>query len=175
MVSAMVLLACRPILGHQAALTMTTTPAPTTTLPVVTTVEVTAYFDAGLRADRWAAVTNKDGAVTDSTVWLDTLCWDLEADCCGRTLEDAYLQAVSELALALATSPDALAPGAPGDGRMTTKEKLGDLELQYAPIAQHNPGYSRENWLAQRYPWLKQIIGCWASFGGITQVRLYRN
>jgi hypothetical protein len=151
---------------------------PTTTLalPAVVVADVDDYFAAGLKAAAWDLLSpsEKAASVNDSILWLGTLHWDLEADCQDRVLDDAYLAAVSELALALFRDSGALIGPLSNDGRMIMEERVEGLALHYAPQPFFQPG-ARGNLLQQRFPWLRQLIGCWADFGINKEIRLYRN
>lgn len=85
--------------------------------------------------------------------------------------------AVSELALALATDPTAVING-PSDGRWTKREKLDALEVEY-DMLQPSQGVAAPNnnypLVLQRFPWLKDILGCWLQVGPKRQIRLLRN
>jgi hypothetical protein len=144
----------------------------------LTVVDVDAYFTNSLNAAAWDALTPEvqAAAVAEAQRWLGTLCWKQEG-CCGRDFEAAYLMAVSELALALAQEPTAVVGGA-NSGRWTKREKLDVLEVEYGLLSQADgvaaPG-SKYPLIIQRFPWLKDILGCWLQIGPQREIRLFRN
>jgi hypothetical protein len=144
----------------------------------LTVADLDAYFATGLNAAAWAALTpeQKAAALAEAQRWLATLCWTGEG-CCGRDYEAALLMATAELALALATAPGAII-GAPSDGRWIQREKLDVLEVEY-DMLQPNQGIGAPNsnypLIIQRFPWLKDILGCWLQLGPKREIRLYRN
>ena len=155
--------------------------APYSTTPPVplTVADLDAYFATSLNGAAWAALTpeQKTKALAEAQRWLATLCWDPAADCCGRDFQNALLMATAELALALATAPGAII-GAPSDGRWIQREKLDVLEVEY-DMLQPNQGIGAPNskypLIIQRFPWLKDILGCWLQLGLQRQIRLLRN
>ena len=89
-----------------------------------------------------------------------------------------------ELAYQLNQNPNAVIP-APGGGggapgTYVSKEKLGDLEINYDA---YPSGASVDDCIScsnpqvlTAFPWIKDILGCWyGSAAGANQVRLYRN
>ena len=144
------------------------------TLPTITTAMAAAYFATTPRDAQWAAIAGAEQAVslTEAQTWLGQLCWNTTADCCGNTFDASYTRAVSELALALHSNPTALI----GTGAATSatgpvkRQKLGDLEVEYfdsrgsgstaTATAPSGP------LVLQKFPWLKDIIGCWLTNTG---------
>lgn len=145
----------------------------------LTVADLDAYFAAGLNAAAWEALSpeQKAAALAEAQRWLATLCWDPAADCCGRDYEAALLMATAELALALATDPQAVISG-PSDGRWVKRERLDVLEQEY-DMLQPDQGISAPNsnypLIVQRFPWLRDILGCWLQLGPKREIRLYRN
>jgi hypothetical protein len=152
------------------------------TPPVPLTVaDLDAYFAASLNGAAWAALTPevKEQALAEAQRWLATLCWTGEG-CCGRDYEAALLMATAELALALATEPGAIIGSGAVDGRWVKRERLDVLEQEYGLLAdtsgQAGPaGDGRYPLIIQRFPWLKDILGCWLQLGPKREIRLYRN
>jgi len=145
----------------------------------LTVADLDLYFENSLNGAAWDALPpeTKEAALAEAQRWLATLCWDPAADCCGRDYQAALLMATAELALALATDPNAVISG-PSDGRWTKREKLDVLEVEY-DMLQPNQGVDAPNnnypLIVQRFPWLKDILGCWLQLGPKREIRLYRN
>lgn len=141
----------------------------TATIPAVTTVEADAYFATTLRAPAWAAVApNQPLALQEATRWLMTLCPDPDADCCCGTFTEAWTAAVSELALAIHTSPTAIISGKPTGMLVVRSQTLGDLSREFfAPGEAPASRYSiRASPVLRAFPWLGDIVGCWLTKGG---------
>ena len=97
-----------------------------------------------------------------------------------KNLKDAEI----ELAYQLSQNPTAVIP-APGGGGASTgtyvsKEKLGDLEINYDAY----PGNSaiddctkcNDPQVITTFPWLKDMLGCWYNSSAYSgEIRLYRN
>jgi hypothetical protein len=142
----------------------------------LTTADLDAYFATSLNGAAWFALDSqtKEAALAEAQRWLATLCWN-QADCCGRDYEAAVLMATAELALALAQEPTAVIGGA-ADGRWTKREKLDVLEVEYDMLRQDpSAPTGRYPTIIQRFPWLKDILGCWLQIGPQREIRLYRN
>lgn len=153
----------------------------------VTLEEATAYFDAGLYADAWAAVANQEAALREAAKWLNTLSYPGECCVAGRFLawprqgatcccEDATCgmvplqvkQAQLELALQLGSNPALLTGGVgiaqTGDKGPVKREKLGDLEQEFFAPGEGSSTFSNSAnapALLQKLPWLKDMLGCW--------------
>ena len=56
------------------------------TLPVVTVPDATAYFATTPRNAEWVALTDQQIWLNESQRYLGQLCFDQDADCCGRRL-----------------------------------------------------------------------------------------
>jgi hypothetical protein len=140
--------------------------------------DLDAYFTTSLSGAAWAALdkATQEAALAEAERWLATLCWKPDG-CCGRDFEAAYLMAVAELALALGNAPTALTGGL-GDGRWVKREKLDVLEQEFGLLSEADgiaaPG-SKYPLIIQRFPWLKDILGCWLQMGPQRSIRLYRN
>ena len=153
------------------------------TPPVPLTVaDLDAYFATSPRQAQWNALTTqqKTQSLAEAQRWLGTLCWDPAADCCGRDFQAALLMATAELALALATDPQAVIGTGPADGRWTKREKLDVLEVEYGLLVDSGggdavSGNSDYPLIIQRFPWLKDILGCWLQIGMRREIRLLRN
>jgi hypothetical protein len=149
--------------------------------PPLTTADLDLYFQNSLHGDAWFALDpqTQTAALAEAQRWLATLCWTGEG-CCGRDYEAALLMATAELALALATDPGALIGGGAADGRWVKRERLDVLEQEYGLLAD-TAGYAgpsgdgRYPLIIQRFPWLKDILGCWLQIGPQREIRLYRN
>jgi hypothetical protein len=143
----------------------------------LTSADLDAYFNNSLNGATWFALPSdvRDQAVVEAQRWLMTLCWLPAADCCGRDFEQAVLMATAELALALAQEPTAVIGGAE-DGRWTKREKLDVLEVEY-DLLRSSPSAPSSGYplIVQRFPWLKDILGCWLQIGPQRQIRLLRN
>jgi hypothetical protein len=142
-----------------------------------TIADLDLYFATSLNGAAWTALAPnvQDQALAEAQRWLATLCWDQDTDCCGRDFQNALLMATAELALALATNPSAVI-GNPADGRWTKREKLDVLEVEYDMLRQ-DPSAPTGTYpiVVQRFPWLKDILGCWLELGRQREIRLYRN
>ena len=144
---------------------MTATPV-AAPLPVVTVAEVDAYFALTPRDAEWTAVTTKDVYVREAQVWLGQLCMDQSKTCCGMPFADAWLMAVSELALALSKNPNAIigGPSAGGTTGAVKRNKLGDLEQEFFDVKDGSVSASRfgpnDPLVLQRFPWMYDILGC---------------
>jgi len=138
--------------------------------------------------DAWIARTEneKELSLIQSTMWLETLeyiglrctaaqrlAWPRKDATCDRTVAtcDAIPYKIKEaevlVAIQLAANPDAILGENGGNapaGTFTKRQKLGDLEIEYA---QFNTNYGTacdncdEPPLLQEYPWLAAILGCW--------------
>jgi len=141
-------------------------------LPTVTTPDADAYFATTPRATAWGAVVDPDTQIAEATTWLGALCWDEKAVCCGNDFTAAYTRAISELALALSLNPSALI----GTSASTTalgpvkRQKLDALEVEYFdPRGSGNTATAtapKGPLVLQKFPWLKDIIGCWLTNTG---------
>ena len=142
----------------------------------LTVANVDVYFQDSPRNADWQALTlaEKGVAVNQACRWLNTLCWDITLDCCDRDFAYAWEMAFSELALWLHQNPAAIITG-PGDtqsGTFVSKQKLGDLEINYDQFSSSLGGASASTTLRprvsrqaplilQKAPWLVDILGCW--------------
>jgi hypothetical protein len=137
------------------------------TLPTITIAMADGYFATTPRNSAWVAVVDKQIELNEANRWLGALCYDQKKDCCGRSFDAAYTEAVSELALALSQNPTSLigtAAASAATGQVK-RQKLGDLEVEYhAPTAGTvTAGRYGANapFVLQRFPWLGDIVGCW--------------
>jgi hypothetical protein len=99
-----------------------------------------AYFLTTPRNADWNAATDHQIWLNEANRWLGALCFDQGKDCCGRSFDAAYTEAISELALALSKSPTALVGGGASSGGASGAVKRNQL---------------------QRFPFLGDVIGCW--------------
>ncbi len=88
----------------------------------------------------------------------------------------ALIEAQVELAYRLALDPDAIIPGGGGGAPPVgpvQKQKLGDLEISYFEARPENIKISQQAPLVlQVYPWLEDMLGCWAKPMGSSRVLL---
>ena len=129
------------------------------------------YFATTPRDAQWIAIPTTEQAIslTEAQTWLGQLCWDQKATCCGSAFDASYTRAVSELALALHGNPTALI----GTGAATAatgpvkRQKLDALEVEYfdprgsGSSSTATAPTAKGPLVLQRFPWLKDIIGCW--------------
>ena len=146
------------------------------TLPLITTAMANTYFATTPREAQWAAITGAEQAIslTEAQTWLGQLCWDQKATCCGNTFDASYTRAVSELALALHSNPTALIGGAAATAALgpVKRQKLDALEVEYfdprgsGSTATATAPTAKGPLVLQKFPWLKDIIGCWLTNTG---------
>jgi acyl-homoserine lactone acylase PvdQ len=146
------------------------------TLPLITTAMANTYFATTPRDAQWAAITGAEQAIslTEAQTWLGQLCWNTTADCCGNTFDASYTRAVSELALALHSNPTALIGGAAATAALgpVKRQKLDALEVEYfdprgsGSTATATAPTAKGPLVLQRFPWLKDIIGCFLTNTG---------
>ena len=146
------------------------------TLPAITTALADAYFALTPRNALWTAVTDKQIQLGEAQKWLGALCFDQRRDCCGRSFDAAWTEAVSELALALHQSPTALIGGGAVSGGATgevKRQQLGDLSVEYfqsragEAVVQTSRYGPNDPLVLQRFPWLHDVLSCWLpSYGG---------
>ncbi len=86
-------------------------------------------------------------------------------------IPQAITEATIELAYQLSQNPSALQPGAPSTntaGVYTSKEKLGDLEVNYSAFPAGATGESCSSCsdpkVISMFPWLKGMVSCYAVF-----------
>jgi len=144
------------------------------TLPTITSAMANTYFATTPRDAQWLAITGPEQPIvlSEAQTWMVQLCWDPAATCCGNTFDASYTRAISELALALHGNPTALI----GTGAATSstgpvkRQKLGDLEVEY--FDSRGSGSTATATaptgplVLQKFPWLKDIIGCWLTNTG---------
>jgi hypothetical protein len=139
-------------------------------LPIIDRGMADNYFQYTPREPKWTPIDDatKDLLLNEAQTWLKQLCWDEKATCCDNDFEESYTRAVSELALALNASPDALIPSgaASASAGQVKRQKLGDLEIEYqAPTAGATVQTGRFGVNApvvlQKFPWLWDVVGCW--------------
>jgi hypothetical protein len=132
------------------------------TLPVVTVAQADAYFLTTPRNADWVAVTNHQIQLNEANRWLGALCFDQTRDCCGRSFDAAYTEAISELALALSANATAIIGAASTEGKIK-RAQLGGLSVEYSEAgASTTSRYGpRAPYVLQRFPWLGDVLGCW--------------
>jgi hypothetical protein len=138
--------------------------------------------------DQWVARTDDEKILSliQATMWLETLeyvgtrctaiqrlkwprqggsCDGVAADCTGIPYKIKEAEVL--VAMQLAANPDAILGENSGNaptGTFTKRQKLGDLEIEYAQF-NNNYGTDCDNCdqppLLQEYPWLQAILGCW--------------
>ncbi len=134
-------------------------------LETVTVAQADTYFTSTPRAAAWGAVTEKEVQLTEAERWVRTLTIDEEADC-GSGLEYAWISAVSEVALALHESPNAIITGTVQGGPVVQTNTLGDLSQTFFAQDQWKGRYGRKsNPLLIAFPWVGTILGCWLNEG----------
>ena len=155
---------------------MTSTPT-ATPLPAVTVADVDAYFAVTPRDAEWQAVTTKDAFVREAFIWLGQLCMDPTRDCCGLDFNDAWLMAVSELALALSKAPTAILGGGvaqPNGGIQS--QTLGDLSISYFQASSSSPDTIRygvnDPLVLQKFPWIGDILSCYLNNASTSGTRV---
>jgi len=145
------------------------------TLPTITPAMADAYFLTTPRNADWNAATDHQIWLNEANRWLGALCFDQGKDCCGRSFDAAYTEAISELALALSKSPTALVGGGASSGGASgavKRNQLGDLVQEFYDVkdgAATTTKYGPNSPLVlQRFPFLGDVIGCWlnVSTGG---------
>ena len=122
-----------------------------------------AYFLTTPRNADWGTVADHQIWLNEANRWFGALCFDQAKDCCGRSFDAAYTEAVSELALALSKSPAALVGSGASSGGAVKKAQLGGLAVEYfeggvATSARYGPNAPL---VLQRFGWLGDILGCW--------------
>lgn len=135
---------------------------------VIAVSDADAYFLTTPRNADWTAVTDKQIQLNESQRWLNGLCYDETRDCCGRDFGTAWVEAVSELALALSKSPTAIISGgaaATGTQGAIKSNKLGDLQQDFYDVKDGQVSTSKYGPQApkvlQAFPFVGEILGCW--------------
>ena len=137
-----------------------------------------SYFITTPRNAEWLALVDQQVWLNESFRLLNALCYDPQKDCCNKNLDDAWLAANSELALALSKNPNAII-GGPSTGGVTgavKEQKLGDLmqsfyDVKYGQAASGRYGPDAPIVL-QRFEWLGDIIGCWLTISKSSGTRV---
>ena len=114
-----------------------------------------------------------DAAKPQALSWprSDAACDGVAATC--LLIPKAITDATIELAYQLSQNPSALQPGVTATaaaGTYTSKEKLGDLEVNYAAFpggaaASDNCTSCSDPKVISTFPWIKDAVKCWAEFG----------
>ena len=136
-------------------------------LPVVTVAEATTYFATTPRSAEWVALADQQIWLNEAQKYLGQLCFDQDADCCGRVFTEEWITAVSELALALSKNPNAIISGSASTSTTGAiqSQKLGDLSVSYYDTKDSQASGSRYGPNApkvlQAFPWLGDFLGCW--------------
>jgi hypothetical protein len=142
-------------------------------LPVATVPDADKYFATTPRNAEWAALApNQQVWLNESQRYLEQLCFDQGADCCGKSFEDAWEAVVSEVALALSKNPTAvIGSGAASTGTTGAikSQKLGDLQQDFYDVklggsttSKYGPNAPA---ILQRFPWISDFVGCWMAHG----------
>ena len=143
----------------------------------------------------WLALADeeKELALIGATMWMETLNWTgtrcsatqalawprQGATCDGVTSDCSAIptrikQAECELAMKFAKDPNPISGGGGGTnqaGVFVSVQQLGDLRQEFTEYS--NPQSSScdscgDPALIQKYPWIKDFLGCWYGGGGIT-------
>ena len=137
-----------------------------------------SYFVATPRNAEWLAVVDQQVWLNEAFRLLNALCYDASKDCCGKSLDDAWLSANSELALALSKNPNAII-GAPSAGGITgavKRNKLGDLEQEFFDVKDGQAASGRYGpdapIVLQRFEWLGDMLGCWLTISKTSGTRV---
>jgi hypothetical protein len=170
----------------------------------ITVAEADAYFATAPNGPTWAALSTeeKETALTAATRQLETLCWKgevcdaaqllawpraIEASGCCPAIECSVIpsqlvMAEAELALALHQNPNAIIGGSSGAaaGTYVSKQKLGDLEVEYRAFPAMGgmdsyEGLAKAPLLVQKFPWLKDLLQCFATLTPSRLIPVVRN
>ena len=114
----------------------TAAPSGTAVLPTVSGAMADAYMATTIRDAAWLAIPalERDVLLQEAQRWLKGLCPDPAATGCCGDFATQWTEAVSELALALKSSPAAIITGGASAGGATgeiKRQKLGDLEQEF--------------------------------------------
>jgi hypothetical protein len=150
--------------------------APIITLPTVSGAMADAYMATTIRDAAWLAIPAGDRGILlqEAQRWLKGLCPNPNAEGCCGDFATQWTEAVSELALALKTSPTAIITGGASAGGATgevKRQKLGDLEQEFfqaraGAVATQTSRYGpKAPAVLRAFPWLGDIIGCWIKGG----------
>lgn len=143
-----------------------------TLLLEITIPDADGYFATTPRNTEWVALApNQQVWLNESHRYLEQLCFNQAADCCGKSFEDAWEAVVSEVALALSKNPNAVI----GGGAVTStqgaikSQKLGDLQQDFYDVKSGSSTTSKYGSNApailQRFPWISDFVGCWMAHG----------
>ena len=144
-----------------------------TPLPGITVPDADRYFATTPRNTEWVALApNQQVWLNESQRYLEQLCFDQGADCCGKSFEDAWEAVVSEVALALSKNPTAvIGGGAVSTGTIGAikSQKLGDLQQDFYDVKSGSSTTSKYGpnapAILQRFPWISDFVGCWMAHG----------
>ena len=144
-----------------------------TPLSVITIPDADRYFATTPRNAEWSALAPDQQAwLNESQRYLEQLCFDQGADCCGKNFEDAWKAVVSEVALALSKNPTAvIGGGAVSTGTIGAikSQKLGDLQQDFYDVKSGSSTTSKYGpnapAILQRFPWISDFVGCWMAHG----------
>ena len=108
----------------------------------------------------------------------DASCDGVAAAC--TLIPKAITNACLELAYQLSQNPSALQPGVTATaaaGTYTSKEKLGDLEVNYAAFpagagSADSCTSCSDPKVISTFPWLKGMVSCWAELGSASGSRI---
>ena len=134
-----------------------------------------SYFVATPRNAEWLAVVDQQVWLNEAFRLLNALCYDASKDCCGKSLDDAWLSANSELALALSKDPNAIIGGGSSSTGIVKRNKLGDLEQEFfgpsegTAISKYGPN---DPLVLQKFPFIGEIMNCWMSHGKTSGTRV---
>ena len=130
----------------------------------------------GLEAVKWKgkrctpATDDDDKAQALSWPRSDASCDGVAATC--SLIPQSIVTATCELAYQLSVNPGALQPGPPSSGASGTyisKEKLGDLEVNYQAYPSEATAESCKSCsdpkVISLFPWLRGYLACWTDAG----------
>ena len=108
----------------------------------------------------------------------DASCDGIAATC--LLIPKEITNATLELANQLSQNPGVLQPGASStaaEGTYTSKEKLGDLEVNYAAFPAGSASADdctscNDPVVISTFPWLKGMLSCWADLGSTSGSRI---
>ena len=121
-----------------------------------------------------------DAAKPQSLSWprSEAACDGVAATC--ALIPKAITDACIELAYQLSQNPSVLQPGVTATaaaGTYTSKEKLGDLEVNYAAFpagagSADSCTSCSDPKVISTFPWLKGMVSCWAELGSASGSRI---
>lgn len=129
----------------------------------VPVADADAYMALGARGVVWAALEEptREIQLQEAYRWLSTLHLNTEA-VCTRPLEECWVAANAEVALALYQNPNAVMPAKPQGGPVVKSQALGDLSQSFFSQQEWATKFNyRDHPLLRAFPWIDAILGCW--------------